>query len=48
MERMIHYLTEEISFSQILMTFIYGAIDDLYQKITHFSKSKLCFLHTFY
>ena len=33
MERMIQF---KISFSQILITFIYGAIDDLYQKIVFF------------
>ena len=28
---------EEISFSRIPITFIYGVIDDLYQKIARFS-----------
>ena len=42
-ERMIQF-NEEISF---LVTFIYGAIDDLYQEIMHFSKSKII-LHMLY
>ena len=27
--------------------FMYGAIDDLYQKSTHFSKLKLFFIHAY-
>lgn len=39
---------EEISFSLILVMFIYGAIDDFYQKIVpYFSKSELFFLYVY-
>ena len=37
MERMIQFNVRNSAFLQILVTFIYGAIDDLYQKIAHFS-----------
>ena len=37
MERMIQFNVRNSAFLWILVTFIYGAIDDLYQKIAHFS-----------
>ena len=37
-----------LSFSWILVMLIYGVIDDLYQKITRLSSSKLFYFHTFY
>ena len=42
-------LMQEISILQILITFLYGAIDDLYQKNARFSKLKLLFfsIHSF-
>ena len=46
-QRMIQF-NVRISILQILITFIYGAIDDLYQENTHFSKLKLFFFHTLY
>ena len=49
MECMIQFNVKKLSLIMlILITFIYGAIDDLYQKIVRFSKLKLFFLHTLY
>ena len=40
---------QEISFSWILIMFIYGAIDNLYQKISAFFKIEIIlFLHMLY
>ena len=36
-------VVNQISILQIPITFIYGAIDNLYQENTHFSKLKLFF-----
>ena len=47
MERMIQFIVRNLLFTDSHNVYI-GAIDDLYQKMTRFSKPKLFFLHTLY